>query len=89
MLTLDIYDLCCFFSKRAIYLFGKFLFDRQTDIYFLGIFAFILSVLFTSNKNWANALDDEEQERLNIAVPFIIMISAVISYVWISGIVKG
>jgi len=73
--SFDIYQFCCFVSKKSIVVFNRQLFDKNIDFYILGFIFFLISLKITSSKNWEEAYNNEETGRYDIVSAFLFLLS--------------
>lgn len=85
---LDVYQIGCFLSRKAIYLFNRFFLDKKIDFYSIGILAFVISIIITDSKRWEEAFNNTDEQNYNILSPFVVLISMGLSYVIILNLSK-
>ncbi len=59
-LFLDTCLFCCLIFNKLVFFLNRFLFDKKIE-YLLGIVIFLLTLTFTSSKNWEKAYVDGDQ----------------------------
>ena len=84
----DVYQVCCFVSKKSIFIFGRFLFNKNTDLYVLAVMFFFTAVNTTTSKKWGTAYETGETQRFDILSSFFFLLLPAIILVILSETIK-
>src|SRR3569833_735741 len=74
VLSMDIYCLVGFLSKKWIYVSGRFFLDKKIDWIILGAVFFFVAWLITSCKKWEQAYKDEVYPNLSVVNNVLIIL---------------